>query len=111
MRIKRSTSNPGARLQRLVLVQKQPALYNAIKRPDSDNEQNGEADEHPDQRYTDHMTQQRQPEGADLPSEMRFIGRAGDVIAFQIVDDDRDQHRQSTGQPVRGVKRVQNESK
>src|ERR1700722_5212384 len=57
LRIKRSASNPGTRLQGLVLVQEQPALYNAIKCPDSDHEQNGEADKHPDQRYADHMTE------------------------------------------------------
>src|ERR1700675_223321 len=92
--------NPGTRFQRLVLVQEQPALYNAIKRPDADHEQNGETDKHPDQRYADHMAEQREPEGADLPSKMRFVGRSGYVIAFQVIDDDRNQHSQPAGEPV-----------
>ncbi len=49
----------------------------------------------------DHMTEQRQP-----ASEMLFVGRSGDVITFQVIDDDGDQHSQSTRQLVGGVERV-----
>ena len=61
-------------------------------------------------RNADHMPEQRPPESADLPLEMRFIWRPDDIVAFQVIDDDRNQHRQSAGQPIGRIERVQHVS-
>lgn len=87
---RRPPSEPCLRIERLVVVQVQPALDDTVQRPDPDQAQDEKSDHHQDQREADQVEDQRTPEGADLPLEMRLVTRSDHVRAPHVVDDDRD---------------------
>src|SRR6266702_3831479 len=100
-------SEPAARIrQRLVVVQIQPAFDDTVQRPNRNSPQDRHADQHDEQRNADQMPDQPHPECADLPLEMRFVWRADGLRPLDVVDDDRDQHRDAARQPVHGIERV-----
>src|SRR3989338_709640 len=74
----------------LVIVQVEPTFDDAIDDPAEIGEQYGEADQYEGGHYTDGSPQQTEPEGAYLPAKMALQPGAGDIIFFNIVDDNAD---------------------
>src|SRR6185437_5237143 len=76
----RHDSDPATRIRkRLVIVQIQPALDNTVQHPDADGPQDRNSDHHEQQHATDRIAEQTEPEGTDLPLEVSFVRRAGDI--------------------------------
>src|SRR5207245_10247039 len=65
---------------RPVLGEIEPALDDAVDDPDRVGRENEPADDQDKQDRTEHCPQQPEPERADLPAEVRFEPRAGDLL-------------------------------
>src|SRR3989338_2096748 len=72
------------------VVQVEPTLDDAIDDPAEVGEQNRKADHDDGGRRADHRPQQAEPESAYLPAKMALQPGAGDIIFFNVVDDNTD---------------------
>src|SRR5512139_2190738 len=81
---------PRSGVHRLVVVEAQPALDDAVDHPHGVGEEHGPADEDDHQDDAHHRPQQPEPEGPDLPAEMAFQEGPGDVVLLDVVHHDRD---------------------
>ena len=80
--------------QRFAPRQRKPAARDAIRHPGSDQQQKRhrehDAKNRCRQQQRDAAPEQRPPEGADLPAEVRLEQSPGRVRALQIIQHDRD---------------------
>src|SRR5215469_14248446 len=78
-------------VHRPAIAQRQPASHDPVDRPDAGGEEDGQRDgyahQRDEQRAADHAPEQREPERADLPAEVRLEERAARLRSLHVVDD------------------------
>ncbi len=76
----------GSGIEGTPLGQEQPALDDAVDQPDAGGQQNEIADGENKGQTAGRQPPQGDPEGADLPAEMRVEPGAADIVALDQVD-------------------------
>src|SRR5690606_6116959 len=76
------------RVHRPPVVQVEPALHDAVDKPDAHGNAEKPSDDDDQEDAADDIPEQGKPEGPDLPAEVRLQQGACDLLPLDVVDDD-----------------------
>src|SRR5262245_53436100 len=93
-----------AGIHRLAIVQIQPALHDAVNRPNRDHRENEPADQDHRGDHAGDPADQSEPKRSDLPVEMRLQPSVARRVDLDVIDDDA----RNPGDPDDKADRLQN---